>query len=150
MRSALKLAQPMRALGTSDLPVLRTVTHAGSEHAPEVRTLAMPIVQRAAVKQQQQQASETRPANPFVAQQERAASMPVVQRAPAVSEVSEVQRSSDADALVGAIAKSEAGNDASPARSRPISDAELTRAAQRILPLIKRMLAVERERLFGR
>lgn len=142
----------MRGLGMSDMPVLRGVTQPATEAAPEVRTLSMPIVQRAAVKQEQQAAQEAqaRPANPFVAQQERIERMPVVQRKPAVSEVPEVQRELDPDA---AAVKPEGGNATAPAQATPnraITDAELTRAAQRILPLIKRMLAIERERLFGR
>jgi hypothetical protein len=142
----------MRGLGMSDMPVLRAVTQPATEAAPEVRTLSMPIVQRAAVKQEQQAAQEAqaRPANPFVAQQERIERMPVVQRKPAVGEAPEVQRELDPD--VAAI-KPDGGNATAPAQATPnraITDAELTRAAQRILPLIKRMLAIERERLFGR
>lgn len=133
------------SVGMTDMPVLRMAARAVGDNAPEARTLSMPIVQRAAMKQEKQamEEAQARPANPFVVEQARSNSMPVVQRKPAASTVPEVQRVETSEP-----AKVESKPAASSNRS--ISDAELTRAAQRILPLIKRMLALERERLFGR
>lgn len=150
----LKPAKQRAGVGSVDMPVLRAVTRdAGESAMPEARTLSMPIVQRAAVKQERQaaQAAQTRPENPFVALQERADRMPVVQRAPAV-EAPDVQRASDTEMSAAKSGGSSAPTPtaAAPAADRAITDAELTRAAQRLLPIIKRMLAVERERQFGR
>ena len=72
--------------------------------------------------------------------------MPVVQRAQA-SETPDVQRVVTDGNSMEAPAPSPS---ITPAQNRAVSDDELTRAAQRILPIIKRMLAVERERFFGR
>lgn len=140
-----------RAAGVvlTDMPVLRAVTHeSGESDAAEMRAITMPIVQRAAVKQVRQVAREmqVRPANPYVAAQARAEAMPVVQRLPA-SETPEVQR---AETDVSEPAQSASAGKQAPATNRAISEMELALAAQRILPIIKRLLAVERERLFGR
>jgi hypothetical protein len=146
-----KSLQRAAGVALADMPVLRAATReAGDGIAPETRALSMPIVQRAAVKQERQaaQAVQERPVNPYMVAKARAEAMPVVQRAPA-NDAPEVQR-----ALVEVDAAASAATTKStqqaPAESRAISEAELTQAAQRILPIIKRLLAVERERLFGR
>jgi hypothetical protein len=150
----LKPAKMKAGLGMIDMPVLRAVTReAGEAVTPEARTLSMPIVQRAAVKHEREMAQEAqaRPANPFVAQQERAERMPVVQRAPA-AEAPDVQRAEDAE-MAAKIGESSAPPSSSASQGvadRAITEAELLKTAQRLLPIIKRMLAVERERLFGR
>jgi hypothetical protein len=150
---SLRPVKPRVGVSTVDMPVLRAVTRdAGEAVMPESRALAMPIVQRAVVKQERATAQEAqvRPVNPYVAQQERAERMPVVQRSPA-AETPDVQRAGDAEMAAKMGESSAPGVSATQGvTDRAITEAELLKTAQRLLPIIKRMLAVERERLFGR